>query len=197
MSVDIPILCFNDVYRVSQRYVPQTGAPTDGPPSTKSTKTAQNDAGPVPGKSKDQNELGAQEQEAQSEGASVDGDDDGGAKIGVAQFAELIHTQRSTWASRPRQSRSIDQNQIKGTGEEGELSKNKREDVDWEQDKDGLVLFAGDVFNPSVESSVTRGSHMVRCHSALYWVDTQQPCSDRCDIGSGDKCVESRLCLCR
>jgi hypothetical protein len=28
---------------------------------------------------------------------------------------------------------------------------------------DGLVLFAGDVFSPSVESSVTRGSHMVRC----------------------------------
>lgn len=28
--------------------------------------------------------------------------------------------------------------------------------------KDGLVLFSGDVFAPSVESSVTRGSHMVR-----------------------------------
>ncbi|KAJ7702385.1 Metallo-dependent phosphatase-like protein [Mycena rosella] len=27
--------------------------------------------------------------------------------------------------------------------------------------KDGLVLFSGDVFSPSVESSVTRGSHMV------------------------------------
>jgi 5'-nucleotidase len=28
--------------------------------------------------------------------------------------------------------------------------------------KDGLVLFSGDIFSPSVESSVTRGSHMVR-----------------------------------
>lgn len=28
--------------------------------------------------------------------------------------------------------------------------------------KDGLSLFSGDVFSPSVESSVTRGSHMVR-----------------------------------
>ena len=29
--------------------------------------------------------------------------------------------------------------------------------------RDGLVLFSGDVFAPSTESSVTRGSHMV-CH---------------------------------
>lgn len=28
--------------------------------------------------------------------------------------------------------------------------------------KQGLVLFSGDVFSPSVESSVTRGSHMVK-----------------------------------
>jgi 2',3'-cyclic-nucleotide 2'-phosphodiesterase (5'-nucleotidase family) len=28
-------------------------------------------------------------------------------------------------------------------------------------ERDGLVLFAGDVFNPSVESAITRGSHMV------------------------------------
>lgn len=27
--------------------------------------------------------------------------------------------------------------------------------------RDGLVLFSGDLFSPSVESSVTRGSHMV------------------------------------
>lgn len=35
----------------------------------------------------------------------------------------------------------------------------------WPKDKDGkpdgLMLFSGDVFSPSVESSVTRGSHMV------------------------------------
>jgi 2',3'-cyclic-nucleotide 2'-phosphodiesterase (5'-nucleotidase family) len=30
--------------------------------------------------------------------------------------------------------------------------------------KEGLLLFSGDVFSPSVESSVTRGSHMVNSH---------------------------------
>ncbi|GLB35152.1 putative 5'-nucleotidase family protein [Lyophyllum shimeji] len=33
--------------------------------------------------------------------------------------------------------------------------------------KDGLTLFSGDVFSPSVESSVTRGSHMVPIMNAL------------------------------
>ena len=28
--------------------------------------------------------------------------------------------------------------------------------------REGLVLFSGDLFSPSTESSVTRGSHMVR-----------------------------------
>lgn len=33
----------------------------------------------------------------------------------------------------------------------------------WSQElKEGLVLFSGDLFSPSAESSVTRGSHMVR-----------------------------------
>jgi tRNA U34 5-methylaminomethyl-2-thiouridine-forming methyltransferase MnmC len=31
--------------------------------------------------------------------------------------------------------------------------------------RDGLSLFSGDVFSPSVDSSVTRGSHMVRLYS--------------------------------
>jgi len=31
--------------------------------------------------------------------------------------------------------------------------------------RDGLSLFSGDVFAPSVDSSVTRGSHMVRLYS--------------------------------
>ncbi|TBU28887.1 Metallo-dependent phosphatase [Dichomitus squalens] len=33
--------------------------------------------------------------------------------------------------------------------------------------RDGLVLFSGDVFSPSVESSVTRGSHMVPIMNAI------------------------------
>jgi len=35
--------------------------------------------------------------------------------------------------------------------------------------KEGLVFFSGDLFAPSVESSVTRGTHMV-CISTLYFV---------------------------
>lgn len=52
--------------------------------------------------------------------------------IDVTQFAHMLDTLRQAWPDR----------------EDGK--------------KDGLVLFSGDVFSPSVESSVTRGSHMVR-----------------------------------
>jgi hypothetical protein len=89
MTTTLPLICFNDVYRVSQRYVPQRGAPEDP------TATAE-------------------------------------SEIRVGQFVELVDSYRDKWPEQPD-----------GT-------------------KDGLVLFAGDVFSPSVESSVTRGSHMVR-----------------------------------
>lgn len=88
MSVDLPILAFNDVYRVRQRYVAQPGCPN--------------------------NEEHAQD-----------------AEINVGQFAKLTRDIRETWLERP------------------------------DGVRDGLFLFAGDVFSPSVESSVTRGSHMV------------------------------------
>ncbi|KAF8754293.1 5'-nucleotidase family [Rhizoctonia solani] len=51
--------------------------------------------------------------------------------IDVTQFGELLDSLRDNWPKR---------------------SDGKR---------DGLVLFSGDVFSPSVESTVTRGSHMV------------------------------------
>jgi len=51
--------------------------------------------------------------------------------IDVTQFAALVDDIRDQWPSRS------------------------------EGQKDGLLLFSGDVFSPSVESSVTRGSHMV------------------------------------
>jgi 2',3'-cyclic-nucleotide 2'-phosphodiesterase (5'-nucleotidase family) len=47
------------------------------------------------------------------------------------------------------------QDRGKGPGESGSETPKPNEK------RDGLLLFAGDVFNPSVESSVTRGSHMV------------------------------------
>lgn len=52
--------------------------------------------------------------------------------IDVTQFAAMLDDLRDQWSDR----------------EDGK--------------KEGLVLFSGDVFAPSVESSVTRGSHMVR-----------------------------------
>ena len=53
--------------------------------------------------------------------------------IDVTQFTALLHDLRDQWTLR----------------DDGK--------------RDGLVLFSGDVFSPSIESSVTRGSHMVIC----------------------------------
>jgi len=55
-----------------------------------------------------------------------------GGTIDVSQFAAMLEKERSRWADLPNGK------------------------------KEGLLLFSGDVFSPSVESSVTRGSHMVR-----------------------------------
>jgi len=73
-----------------------------------------------------------------------------GGIIDVTQFAAMLEKQRSRWADLP-------------DGEKG-----------------GLVLFSGDVFSPSVESSVTRGSHMVSpdcacMHAVLNWWTIQVP----------------------
>ena len=51
--------------------------------------------------------------------------------IDVTQFTALLHDLRDQWTLRD------------------------------DGNRDGLVLFSGDVFSPSVESTVTRGSHMV------------------------------------
>lgn len=98
VTTTLPLLCFNDVYRVKQRFVPQPGSPED---------------------------------------ASTSKDDSADRYITVSQFCQLMHTERAKWA---------DRDEVR---------------YDGEKEKDGLILFAGDVFNPSVESSVTRGSHMV------------------------------------
>ncbi|KAF8078151.1 Metallo-dependent phosphatase-like protein [Lyophyllum atratum] len=57
--------------------------------------------------------------------------------IDVTQFAALLDDLRETWSDLP------------------------------DGKKDGLTLFSGDVFSPSVESTVTRGSHMVPVMNAL------------------------------
>ena len=51
--------------------------------------------------------------------------------VDVTQFTALLHDLRDQWTLRD------------------------------DGNRDGLVLFSGDVFSPSIESSVTRGSHMV------------------------------------
>jgi len=104
MTTTLPLLCFNDVYRVKQRFVPQPGSPEDSSSSS------------------------------------------GERYINVSQFGQLVHSIRDKWADRDE------------------------ERYDGGKEKDGLILFAGDVFNPSVESSVTRGSHMV---SNRAWTQTQ------------------------
>jgi hypothetical protein len=46
--------------------------------------------------------------------------------------------------------------------------------------RDGLALFSGDVFAPSVDSSVTRGSHMVRSCSLMSFSYDQDAKLPRC-----------------
>lgn len=58
--------------------------------------------------------------------------------IDSTQFAALLDDIRAKWLKRP------------------------------DGQKDGLSLFSGDVFAPSVESSVTRGSHMVSQRIYIY-----------------------------
>jgi len=54
-----------------------------------------------------------------------------GGTIDVAQFSALVDDIRAAWTTLPN------------------------------GQKDGLTLFSGDLFSPSVESTITRGSHMV------------------------------------
>lgn len=113
MSVEVPLLCFNDVYRVSQKYVPQPNAP---------------------------------EYDRSKAGGSADKDDGDGPRISVSQFAQTLLSEREKWADSPKS--GIDGKEADKDGRDG-------------LQKEGLVLFAGDVFNPSTESSISRGSHMV------------------------------------
>lgn len=63
-----------------------------------------------------------------------------GDTIDVTQFTALLDDIRCSWHIRPD-----------GT-------------------RDGLSLFSGDLFSPSVESTVTRGSHMVRKYSSCMTI---------------------------
>lgn len=75
--------------------------------------------------------------------------------LGADQFAALIHRLRSAW------------------GEDNQVCQRTAPDkpFDWTQhqkrNRNGLVIFSGDLFNPSVESSITRGAHMVPVINAM------------------------------
>lgn len=71
---------------------------------------------------------------------------EGGGTIDVSQWAQMLDDRRNQWPLRE--------------------SDGKR---------DGLVLFSGDLFSPSVESSVTRGSHMVSHSSARLTLNLCNP----------------------
>lgn len=152
MAATVPIICFNDVYRVSQRYVPQPGAPKDT-----------------------------------GKAAVEDG------HISVSQFGKLLLSERDKWDNSPSgstsgytdtPSSSVDNGAPDGEGSprQGEAAKDKL--------KEGLVLFAGDLFNPSVESAVTRGSHMVSCARFNFWMGSKLK-----GAGAHHQQLEGRLCL--
>lgn len=80
-----------------------------------------------------------------------------GGEIDVSQWARMLDERRREWPVRP------------------------------DGKPDGLLLFSGDAFSPSVESSVTRGSHMV-CLTALQelWISDYFK-------GTGHECAQNRL----
>ncbi|PKI82840.1 hypothetical protein MVES1_003744 [Malassezia vespertilionis] len=75
--------------------------------------------------------------------------------VGADQFAQKIDSIRQGWHEK---------NQVCQREAPQEAS-------DWRErqarDRKGLVLFSGDLFNPSLESSVTRGAHMVPVVNAM------------------------------
>lgn len=136
-TIKLPILAFNDVYRCRQR----AQAPAGHAVRT-SNNSGEDPKSIEPGKTlKAQAEGSAAEPEKVSPSA-------GAGEIHVAQFAKLLSSIRESWPAR----------QSNGGSRGSSRSSTPQEE---HEGRDGLVLFAGDVFNPSVESSVTRGSHMV------------------------------------
>lgn len=73
----------------------------------------------------------------------------------IAHFNDVYRTRPFKYD--PQSPETIDVTQFAATLDDVHDGWHRREDGS----RDGLVLFSGDVFSPSVESSVTRGSHMV------------------------------------
>lgn len=110
-----------------------------------------------------------------------------GETLGADQFAALIHSIRQRWGERdaavprpvPQEPFSWDEHQ--------------------KRNRNGLVLFSGDLFNPSVESSITRGAHMVPvinsmlvdCSCLGKWVLSELSNNDAVTTGTLDILIYS------
>ncbi|SJX61573.1 related to 5`-nucleotidase precursor [Sporisorium reilianum f. sp. reilianum] len=83
-----------------------------------------------------------------------------GGTIGADQFAAKIQAIRESWGE-PSDLANLEPPQASTSGSR-----------DWSQhstsrERKGLVLFSGDLYSPSVESSVTRGTHLVPVINAM------------------------------
>lgn len=76
-------------------------------------------------------------------------------ELGADQFAAKINEIRQGW-------NEVDQQCQRPAPKDA---------FDWsahqKRDRKGLCIFSGDLFNPSVESSITRGAHMVPVINAM------------------------------
>lgn len=82
-----------------------------------------------------------------------------GGTITADQFAAKISSIRTSWGEESRALHFL--NQQKEAKKDDNDDDDNQEQIIPAHPLKGLVLFSGDVFNPSLESSVTRGAHMV------------------------------------
>jgi 5'-nucleotidase len=165
-TVHLPLLCFNDVYRVSQRYVPQPGAPKLQPGTDPDAQITVAQFGQLllserekwadKPRRTDWDSLSATSASATATSAS---ESEGYSSVTISDIDDASESARSGL-----QTSDGGGDTPAPSGSEGTADKDKEK----EKEKEGLVLFAGDVFNPSVESAVTRGSHMVSDPAPLF-----------------------------
>lgn len=89
--------------------------------------------------------------------------DKSGGTIGADQFAAKIQSIRQSWGEPPTLSNLAppsSSTSSSGTPRDWSAHSTSRE-------RKGLVLFSGDLYSPSVESSVTRGTHLVPVINAI------------------------------
>jgi 5'-nucleotidase len=152
--------------RVSQRYVPQPGAPKLQPGTDPDAQITVAQFGQLllserekwadKPRRTDWDSLSATSASATATSAS---ESEGYSSVTISDIDDASESARSGL-----QTSDGGGDTPAPSGSEGTADKDKEK----EKEKEGLVLFAGDVFNPSVESAVTRGSHMVSDPAPLF-----------------------------